>query len=184
MTGYNPTGSDFTASITISHSSNPGGTPVPPGLTATDPPIDSERGGQQIDPAVATGPSGNYVVVWTSNNSQIMGQLYNSSGTMLGAEFTVNTASYTNCGSPDVGMDQDGNFVVTWTGIGPNSSTSNSQIEPDIFARQYNALAQATGNPFQVDQWVSGVQVPGIQSQPRVAVAPDGTFVVTWTSTP
>ena len=185
LTGFDPTGSDFKDSITISSSANPGGSPVAPGLTATDNPINSTRGGQQIDPAVATGPSGNYVVVWTSvinGQSNIVGQLYNASGTALGAEFTVNTAGYTSCGRPDVGMDGDGNFVVTWSGVGPNS---NSTTEPsDIFARQYNAEAQATNNPFQVDQWIPGVQAVGVQSQSSVAVSPNGTFIVTWTSSP
>ncbi len=185
LTGYNPAGSDFTASITISKSTNPGGNPVPPGLTATDTPINSVRGGLQTDPAMATGATGNYVIVWTSDikgQSKIVGQLYNSSGTMLGAEFTVNTAGYTSCSDPDVGMDQNGNFVVTWSGVGPNS---NAQTEPsDVFVRQYNAQAEATDDPFQVDLWVAGLQEPGIQNDARVAVSPDGTFIVTWTSTP
>ena len=40
--------------------------------------------------------SGNYVVVWTSiigGQTNIVGQLYNASGTTLGSEFTVNTTA-------------------------------------------------------------------------------------------
>ena len=35
-----------------------------------------------------------------------------------------------------------------------------------------------------MDQYVFGVQQPGVQNQPRVAMSPDGTFVITWTSSP
>ena len=72
---------------------------------------------------------------------------------------------------------RNGNFVVTWSGVGPNS---NAQTDPsDVFARQFNATGQAIGNQFQVDQCVAGVQYPGVQDQSRVAMAPDGTFVIT-----
>ena len=82
-----PDGIGFRGHDHDQHSENPGGTPVAPGLTATDAPINATRGGQQIDPAVATSASGNYVVVWTSDingQTNIVGQLYKSSGSLVG----------------------------------------------------------------------------------------------------
>ena len=63
-------------------------------------------------------------------------------------------------------------------GLNPTTDPS------DIFARQFNAKGQATDDQFEVDQYVLGVQQPGVQNQSRVAMSPDGTFVVTWTSSP
>jgi len=185
LTGFNPSGSNFTATFSISNSTNPGSSPTSPGLTATNTPINSTRGGEQIDPAVATGPSGKYVVVWTSiiaGQSNIVGQLYNPSGVPIGTEFTINSTASTSWGQPDVAMDALGDFVVVWSGAGPNS---NPTTDPsDIFARQYNAQGQSLTPQFLVDQYVLGVQLPGVQGQARIALSPDGTFVITWTSTP
>ena len=184
-TGFNPVGADFTQLITFNTSATQGQAPLPPGLTQTDTPINATRGGQQIDPAVATSASGNYVIVWTSDikgQTNIFGQLYNAEGLKIGTQFTVNTTASTTWGTPAVAMDALGDFVVVWSSAGPNSNAQTSFS--DIFARIYNLSGQAIGNQFQVDQFALGVQTPGLQNQPRVAMGPDGTFVVTWTSTP
>ncbi len=188
LTGYNPTGSNYVATITISSSSNPGGIATSPGLAARDKPINSVRGGQQVDPAVATqndlngtafDGNGNYVVVWTSivgNQTSIVGQLYNAAGTKKGGEFVIANGS-TSWSNPDVAMDADGDFIVTWSGALPGS---NPTTDPsDVSAREFYANGQAVGAQFEVDQHTSAVQ-----NQARVAMGPDGAFVITWTSTP
>ncbi|MGO9109891.1 MAG: Calx-beta domain-containing protein [Thermoguttaceae bacterium] len=195
LTGYNPTGEDFQTTVTLSSSTNQGQVPAPPGLAVVDQPINAVRGGRQIDPAVATANdlsvktpavNGNYVVVWTSiinGATNIVGEMFQANGTQIGAQFTANTSPSTSWGSPDVAMDAAGGFVVVWSGAGPNA---NAQTDPsDIFARRYNALGQPIGNEFQVDQYTATVlNQAGVQSQPSIAMAPDGTFVVTWTSSP
>ena len=185
LTGYNPSGSDFIETVTISGSLNPGTAPVPPGLTATDTPVNAIRGGMQIDPSVATSASGDYVVVWTSvvgGQTNIVGQLYKSSGTEIGTEFTVNQTASTSWSNPSVAMDSDGAFVVTWSGAGPGS---NATFDPsDVYARQFNAYGQAVTSQFLVDLYVAGAQQPGTQAQSTVAMAPDGTYVIAWSTTP
>ncbi len=138
LTGYNPTGSDFTSTVTITQSVNAGQIPQAPGLTQTDQPINNNRGGQQVDPAVAStnnfstskpAQNGNYVVVWTSivnGATNIVGELFQPNGTQIGPEFVVNNTASASWGSPDVAMDATGNFVVTWSGAGPNSSPTTS----------------------------------------------------------
>ena len=166
LTGYDPTGGVFEATITISTTANPGGQPVSPGLTATDTPINVPVvvGDQQLDPAVATqndmratAASGNYVVVWTdvapTGLTTIEGELFNSVGIPIGAEFPVSTtvAAARAWGNPDVAMDAAGDFVVTWSGGGgPNY---NATTDPsDIFARIYNPKGQPIAAQFQVNQ--------------------------------
>ena len=88
LTGYNPTGSDFVATVTIS--ATVGTTPARRASRRSDTPINQIRGGQQTDPAVATAnnskgtaANGDYVVVWTSDIggvTTIAGQLYNAAG--------------------------------------------------------------------------------------------------------
>jgi len=195
LTGYNPMGANFQTTVTLTSSTNQGQVPAPPGLTTTDSPINAVRGGQQIDPAVSTAnnlninnpaANGNYVVVWTSivnGATNIVGELFQANGTQLGGEFTANTSASTSWGNPAVAMNAAGGFVITWSGAGPNA---NPQTDPsDIFARRYNAQAQPIGNEFQVDQYTATVlNQSGVQSQPSIGMAPDGTFVIAWTSTP
>ncbi len=195
LSAYNPGGLDFTSTVTISQSSNAGQFPGPPGLTQTDLPINSVRGGLQSDPSIASAnnldssnpaANGNYVVVWTSTvngATNIMGQLFQEDGTLIGPQFTVNSSASTSWATPDVSMDSAGNFVVVWSGAGPNS---NARTNPsDIFARRFNAKAQPIGTQFQVDQYsASTPNQSAVQNQPTIAVAPDGTFVIAWTTTP
>ena len=155
LTGYNSTGSDFTATITISSSSNPGSTAASPGLAARDTPINSTLGGQQTEPAVGTqndlkgtafDQNGNYVIVWDSNvtvnnvtTTQILGQLYNAAGTKKGGQFTI--AAGPSLGEPDVAMDANGDFVATWSG--PNPATSAATDPSDIWGRQFDPTGKA-----------------------------------------
>lgn len=75
----------------------------------------------QIEPEVATDAAGDYVIVWTSdgegdNPSEygVFAQRDNAAGVAQGSEFEVNTPTTDYAYSPDVAMDADGDFVVTW----------------------------------------------------------------------
>ena len=194
QTGFNQQSPvNFQSTVTINSATNPGGEPTPPGLQQTDQPINlpPNTGGQQIDPAVAstndsgsTALNGNYVIVWTSvikGQTNIVGQMYKSSGVEIGGAFQINTSTSTSWGSPAVAMDSAGNFVVVWSGAGPNASANNTS---DVYGRSYNANGQALTGQFLIDQYVPSAQQPGVQNQPRVAMSTDGTFVVSWTSSP
>ncbi len=194
LTGYNqPTSVPFLDTVTISSSTNPGTEPIPPGTQQQDAPINATPfvGGQQFDPSVSstndsggTALNGNYVVVWSSlinGQANILGQMYKSSGVQIGGQFIVNTAPSTSWNTPVVAMDAAGDFVVVWSGQATGAALSDIS---DIYGRAYNANGQALTSEFLISQFVSGVQTAGVQSEPSVAMSPDGTFIVAWASSP
>jgi hypothetical protein len=70
--------------------------------------------------SAAADPSGNFVVVWRSNDQDgsgpgIFGQRYIPGGVPVGPEFRVNTYTTSYQGDPAVAADSSGRFVVVWT---------------------------------------------------------------------
>jgi hypothetical protein len=82
-----------------------------------------------------------------------------------GPEFRVSAGSGH---SPLVGATEDGQFVVAW-------SRSGLYAWEHVFARSYDAQADARGPEFQVSVWSSGSQ-----RLTGVAAAADGGFRVVW----
>ena len=147
---------------------NSSGTPIGSVL-----PINQTTLDQQIDPAVALGGSGNFVVVWTSRQSgdwDIYARVYNSAGTPQTGEMLVN-ASYTanDQQNADVAVDAAGNFVVVWEGEGPGDAAG-------LFGQRFLSDGTPNGGLFQVNS-----STPGSQDNAAVAMDIDGDFVVTWT---
>ena len=73
--------------------------------------------GVQYKAEVATDEIGNFIVTWTNDqagNADIFAKRYDSSGTVRGPEFQVNTQPFGLY--PGLASDAVGNFVVTWTG--------------------------------------------------------------------
>ena len=130
----------------------------------------------QLYPSVAVNVSGQFVVVWESQNimedpnkTSICGQLYDASGSTIGPEITINNQPAT-CRYPAVAMDSDGHFAVVWM----KEASKNS-----IVARLYNADGSAGTEPF-------GVNTISFNSitQPSIAMASSGHFVVVWDGDP
>jgi hypothetical protein len=106
----------------------------------------------QRDPSIAIDGSGNFVVVWKSSPgfagtgqdgsaAGIFGQRYNANGTAHGAEFRVNTYTTGNQVEPSVSMDTAGNFVVVFTSIGQDGSSTG------VFGQRFSAAdCPAMGN--------------------------------------
>ena len=121
-------------------------------------------------PHVASDPSGNFVVAWTSTSvsgTEAMARRFESNGAPLGDEFQVNLFSD---GPHQVGgaaMSSAG-FVVSWVGEG--EGTTNG-----IFAR----LFDAAGNPVTDDLPVTGA-LEAVLPPPDVAMNAKGDFVVVW----
>ncbi|MEM6792444.1 MAG: hypothetical protein AAF725_00550 [Acidobacteriota bacterium] len=91
-------------------------------------------------------------------------------------DILVNTSSLGTQRDPDVAADPQGNFAVVWY--------SNEPAEPGgddsgfgIAARLFDADGNALGPAFQVNDLTDGHQM-----HPRVAMAQDGSFVVTYRS--
>jgi hypothetical protein len=146
--------------------------------------VNTETVAHQRFPAVASDATGNSVVVWESAGDQdgsgtgIFGQLYDSAGAAVGAEFQVNTFTTDAQTGPAVSTDDNGNFVVAWRSGDYGPTPTQDGDEPGIFGRVFDSTGTAIGSEFQVNTYTTGAQV-----QPAVAMDADGDFIVAWRDT-
>ncbi|MGV3526475.1 MAG: hypothetical protein ACO1RX_19815 [Candidatus Sericytochromatia bacterium] len=141
--------------------------------------VNSEVVNYQGDPAIAINDSGDFVVVWESAgqegdaifNANVYGQRYNSLGVAQGSEFRVNTSTTDTQHRAAVALDNNGEFVVTWTSFQDFVSLA------DIYAQRFDSMGLAEGTEFRVNTATSGSQ-----NSSSVALDDDGDFVVTWAS--
>ncbi len=136
-------------------------------------PINTYTMSFQSFPAVASAPSGNFVVVWGSfgqdgSSYGVFGKRFTSSG-LQGSEFRVNSYITSNQYSPSVTVDGSGNFVVVWTSTGQDGSSMG------IFGQRFDASGVPQGSEFQVNSYTTS-----IQQHPTVASDASGNFVVVW----
>jgi hypothetical protein len=148
---------------------NSAGTPV-----GTEFQVNSGTTSSQSYPTVASDPTGNFVVVWSSALSgtyDVFAKRYNASGTAQGAEFRVNAYTTGTQIRPSVAVDASGNFVVVWESMAQDGS------DYGVFGRRYDGTGTPQGAEFQVNAYTTN-------AQSRVAVASDagGSFVVVWQS--
>jgi len=132
--------------------------------------------GNQTTPAIAVDADGDYVVTWASFNQDgdgygIYAQRYNGLGVPQGSEFRVNTFTTSWQSSPAIGMDPDGDFIITWQSI------SQDLDGYGIYAQRYNALGVPQGSEFRVNSTTEGEQ-----SLPAIGVDAGGNFVIAWES--
>jgi hypothetical protein len=133
--------------------------------------------GGQLYPAVASDGSGNFVVVWQSEDQNgsgdgVYGQRYASSGTPLGPEFRINTYTAFDQINPVVASDISGNLVVVWTSPEPGAGASFG-----IVGQRYASSGAPSGPEFRVNTYT-----PEFQTRPAVTSDASGNFVVSWTS--
>jgi DNA-binding beta-propeller fold protein YncE len=101
--------------------------------------------------------NGNFVVVWDDLPEAeivgtIMAQIFDASGNPVGDSFQVDQDDEYGKFDPNVTMDPDGNFVVTWTSIDQDGDSDG------VFYRKYSADGTPTGNEAQISQNSSGEQ--------------------------
>ncbi|MGD9857646.1 MAG: cadherin domain-containing protein, partial [Planctomycetaceae bacterium] len=132
---------------------------------------------------VAMDAAGNFVVVWSSLSQDggadlvgnpnttfgVFAQRFDALGNPLGAEFQVNTRTAGNQYQATVDMSPSGDFVITW-----HDDYNDDGFPGKIFARRYNAAGEPQGDEFQVNTFSF------YNSNPSVALADDGRFVITW----
>jgi hypothetical protein len=127
-------------------------------------------------PAVASDPTGNFVVAWESvgrdgSGTGIFARRFDASGVPQGSAVQVNTYTTGNQRYPAAASDAYGAFVVAWTSYGQDGSGYG------IFGQRFNAAGLPQGSEFQVNSYTTLAQ-----SSPAVASAPNGNFVVVWPS--
>ena len=133
------------------------------------------QGTHHLGGSIALDADGDFVVTWSSNGQDgsgygVYAQRYNAAGVAQGGEFRVNTTTAGTQNLSTVAMDADGDFVVTWTSVDQDTSTS-------VYAQRYNAAGVAQGVEFRVNTYTTSDQIIS-----RVAMDADGDFVVTWSS--
>jgi hypothetical protein len=136
--------------------------------------VNTYTNGYQADPSVAIDESGNFVVVWTSDQdgseSGVFGQRFTPGGVPLGPEFRVNTYTSDSQEQARVATDANGNFVVVWTSEGQDGSAAG------VFGQRYSSSGAPVGPEFRVNTYTTGFQY-----RPAVsAAATPNNFVVVW----
>jgi hypothetical protein len=129
--------------------------------------------GLQSQPAVAVGPMGDFVVVWTSVQDglsfSVQGQRFDALGNPTGAEFLVNTFTTGEQFGPGITGASDGGFVVEW------SSGWEDGNSYGVAARRFDAAGNPIGTEFVVNTYTTGSQGLG-----ALAVEANGNLVAVW----
>jgi hypothetical protein len=144
----------------------------------------------QFEPNIAMDSDGDFVIAWRSpdgSQTGVFAQKFNNVGVAqippgcalpacnpATGEFRVNTYTTNTQSEPDIAMDSNGNFVISW------SSNTQDGENWGIYAQRYNADGSkpgANGAEFKVNTYTSLHQVGS-----SVAMDSDGDFVVSWAS--
>jgi hypothetical protein len=132
--------------------------------------------GRQGPPSVAADSAGNFLVVWASEGQDgslygAFGQRYLASGMPLGPEFRANTYTTGYQMGPIGVLDGTGGFVVVWASDQQDGSSWG------IFAQRFDPGGAPVGPEFRVNTFTTG-----LQAFHSAGSAPDGSFVVVWSS--
>ncbi|HEX7182371.1 MAG TPA: hypothetical protein VF756_11045, partial [Thermoanaerobaculia bacterium] len=121
--------------------------------------------------AVAMAPDGRFVVVWESGpegSSVALGRRFAADGRPLGPRFRLDGSAARSQYSPDVAMARDGSFVAAWS----QRVEGDTALSSDIFFRRFGSDGRPLG-PAAV-----AIGFGEEQSDPRVAMRPQGDFVI------
>lgn len=160
-------------------------------------------------PTVAIDANGNFVIAWEDRVGQdgdafgIFAKRYDSAGNEIppppgaqgagiGNEFQVNSFTGYRQMTPDVAMNSNGDFVITWWSfiqdggfdavMGKRYDSTGNEVVPAT-----GTQGCGVGNEFQANQfhqqWDSQIS-GGSSHSPSVAIAADGSFVIAWTGSP
>lgn len=128
-------------------------------------------------PAVAIDEDGDLAIAWSVANPndgthEIRGQ-YFAAGSEEGAALAIAAEPGLNSRWPSLAMSADGGFVVAFT---QDEFVAGSVISSDVYARRF----APGGDPIDSAPFLVNTSVTGDQHFGRVAVAPDGSFIVAW----
>jgi len=85
----------------------------------------------------------------------------------------ANTYQLGTVSQPDIGVAADGTSTMVWTDSELDGSGNG------VYARRFDLQGNALGAPFRINSTTAGDQI-----EPRIAMRPDGTAVVTWVHNP
>ncbi len=159
--------------------------------------INYKSSGNQVLPSVAAHSDGHFVAVWeddssdadgtwkgnsklknnnwrgySTNSHDIYARVFHAEGCSNGnlKEIVVNAETAGHQAEPDVAMDGNGNFVVVYTDDKDNNGSTEVRMHG----------FKADGSQLFSDRAVNTVST-GDQYEPRISMASDGHFAVSWT---
>lgn len=119
---------------------------------------------------------GNYVIVWVrfydfDQPVEIYGRRFAADDTPIGPPFLINQNVTENGVPPEVSMRADGRFVVVWGSYLSASAGNVADVKMRLYA--------ANGSPL-TNELTANATTAGDQSDPEVAMAENGQFIVVW----
>jgi len=133
---------------------------------------DDGRPDAQWPPAIAAGYNGDFIICWSDNRDgrpNIYAQRFDYNGHPIGENFKVTVdPRQTAQWSPDIAVDGEGNFVITWT--------DDRNDRCDIYARYYRSDGTPLGTEFRVNDDMERSD----QRASKVAMDSQGRFIITW----
>jgi len=120
--------------------------------------------------------AGTFLVSWESTSTAdplgVSARFFTKAAAPRGADALVNKETFPQQHDPAAAMDSQGNAVVVWT----VKNGANS----DVMGQRYKAAGTANGPAFRVNVDVPGAPIAADDTEPAVAMAANGTFVVSW----
>jgi hypothetical protein len=157
---------------------NRGGGVIVPALRVND---STTLTGRFSGATIAMNASGQFAVAWAvpggnGTPHSVYARRFNANGAPAAPQVLVhaNTRDLDWIGSFDVALDAVGNFVVAW-----DFGDTNAIDLIDVFARRFNASAQALGPELRVN-----TTTPGDQGGCRIAMNGAGSYVIVWHGPP
>lgn len=142
--------------------------------------VNTDKTGSQNNPSVTALANGGFIATWTSTNptnanADVKAQIFAADGSLIGAEFLVNTTTDESQSLPVVTTLADGRFVISWA---DNSHTDVDKSFGAIKAQVFSAAGVKLGGEFEVNTTTIGEQ-----SYPAITAMADGGFAIAWQET-
>lgn len=122
-------------------------------------------------PAIDADNEGNFIVVWKVttnffNITNLLGQRFDSQGNPLGKNFSIISSAFylQEISAPGIGIDEKGNFVVTW------------KQEGKITFQRFNREGNPLGENVQLEKSATG----NLTNAPRIGFDSMGHFWIVW----
>ncbi len=138
--------------------------------------VGEEPGGSGRNQARAEGASGDLLLVWQSRRQEeggygIFARRFDAAGNPVGDEVHVNTTTVSMQMHPAAAYDDQGGAWFAWQSFGQDGELGG------IVARRFDPTFRTATSEVLVNQ-----AAPGDQTDPVLAVLPDGGAFVVWTS--
>ena len=132
---------------------------------------------RNTSPDVAMAENGDFIVTWEAYpdnqyiTSDIYAQQFDAGGGAKGDPFRVNATTGVSNQSPQIAIDEEGEFVITW-----ESGNLNTGI--NVYARRFDTTGAELGDEIRVNDTISSDQQ--YHNDPSIAINGEGHFVISW----